>query len=516
MKVRKMSAYLILVTFLLFASTVSPVRAQEPPFANCRLGVGGAYNPHVGDYDIAQLNIGRYENWNTNSDPYTNLGLPADVEFVQTVRVHQDKGDEWFGPPRVYASNAYKVRPDLPTIASVAASQPGSLWLIGSEIERVDWWEFGGWSGQDEILPEVYATAFHEIQDVIKTADPTAKIAIGGIVEATPLRLWYLDRVWDSYYTQYGYSMSDDIDVWNIHGFILREVRNSWGAEIPAGLNNIGGFLFGANIATVAAAHHEITYFQQFTEAFREWMAAHGERNKPLINTEYGILYKELGGYQITDQQVNDYLSDTLYYMLTATDQETGFPADKNRLVQSWFWYSLDDTNWNGNLFNPNTKNLTTFGTTWRDKVTSPTNPLASQPLHNLLVVNLRANPNPALSVGGTATVTLLVDVANSGNTSTATGNSIQVKVNFWDGVPNWSGSSVIASQTIDDLPGCGGFITVEAQWLNLPKGRHTWYAEVVPVTGETDVGDNIDSSVVFVWGPEAYFPIMLKEYSEP
>jgi hypothetical protein len=515
MKVRKMSAYLILVTFLFFASTVSPVRAQEPPFANCRLGVGGAYASYIGDFDIAQLNMGQYQNWRTNSDPYLNLGLPADVEFVQTVRVHQDKGDERFGPPRVYASNQYKVRPDLPTIASVAASQPGSLWLIGNEMEKVDWWEEGRWRGQDETLPEVYATAFHEIQDVIKTADPTAKIAIGGIVAATPLRLRYLDRVWDSYYTQYGYSMGDDIDVWNIHGFILREVRDSWGADIPAGQRNLGGFLFGANLATVTAAHQNITYFQQFTEAFREWMAAHGERNKPLINTEYGILYKELGEYQFTDQQVNDYLIDTLHYMLTATDAETGLPVDKNRLVQSWFWYSLDDANWNGNLFDPNTKALTTFGTTWRDSVTSPTNPMASQPVHNLLVANLRTKPNPAyVSGGGTATVTLLVDIANSGNTWTATGNSIQV--NFWDGVPNLPGSSVIASQTIDDLPGCGGFTTMEAVWPNRPKGSHTWYAEVVPITGETDVGDNIDSSVVFVFGPGAYLPTTPNEFSEP
>jgi hypothetical protein len=515
MKVRKMSAYLILVTFLFFASTVSPVRAQEPPFANCRLGVGGAYASYIGDFDIAQLNMGQYQNWRTNSDPYLNWGLPADVEFVQTVRVHQDKGDERFGPPRVYASNQYKVRPDLPTIASVAASQPGSLWLIGNEMEKVDWWEEGRWRGQDETLPEVYATAFHEIQDVIKTADPTARIAIGSIVAATPLRLRYLDRVWDSYYTQYGYSMGDDIDVWNIHGFILREVRDSWGADIPAGQRNLGGFLFGANLATVTAAHQNITYFQQFTEAFREWMAAHGERNKPLINTEYGILYKELGEYQFTDQQVNDYLIDTLHYMLTATDAETGLPVDKNRLVQSWFWYSLDDANWNGNLFDPNTKALTTFGTTWRDSVTSPTNPMASQPVHNLLVANLRTKPNPAyVSGGGTATVTLLVDIANSGNTWTATGNSIQV--NFWDGVPNLPGSSVIASQAIDDLPGCGGLTTAEAVWPNRPKGSHTWYAEVVPITGETDVGDNIDSSVVFVFGPGAYLPTTPNEFSEP
>lgn len=513
MKVQRSLISLILVTILFFLSNGSSAMAQDP-FANCRLGVGGRDQPHVGDYDITQLNIGRYLDWWFSSAPHSDsdLGLPADIEYLQTVHVHQDKGDDWWGPPRVYASDNYKTSPSLSQVANMAASQSGSLWLIGNEIDRVDWWDTDGWGGQNEITPEVYATAFHEIRDVIKTADPTARIGIGSVVQPTPLRLEYLDRVWNSYVAQYGYSMGNDIDVWNVHGFILREVRDSWGAEVPAGLDDLGGFLHGANIPTVLAAHHDLDYFQEFTEELREWMAAHGERNKPLINTEYGILYKSLGGYVITDQQVDDFLTGSLYYLLTATDEETGFPADKNRLVQSWFWYSLNDEIWNGNLFDPNTQALTRFGTTWEEFATHPGNPMASQPQHNLLVANLRAEPNRfVISPGETVTVTLFVDVANSGNIATSTGGNF---VEFWDGLPNASGSNLLATRPVADLPGCGGFATVEAEWpINRGIGVHTWYAEVAPISSETDYEDNTASSFVTGAGPLIYLPIIMENH---
>jgi hypothetical protein len=360
------------------------------------------------------------------------------------------------------------------------------------------------------MTPEVYATAFHEIRSAIKAADPTARIGIGGLVEATPLRLAYLDRVWNSYASQYGHSMGKDIDVWSIHGFLLREVRHSWGAEIPAGFDNEDadpnnnyrpqdGFLYGANTATVIAQHHNIHKFKEFTTALRRWMADHGERTKPLINTEYGILYKSVGRYTIGASQVNAYMVASLNYLLTATSTQIGYPLDENRLVQSWFWYSLNDDDWNGNLFNPNTKALTTFGRNWKTYVSSHAHPLASRPLRNLLVANLRASPNPArVPRGQTATVMLKVDVANSGNTITATGNRIQVS--FWEGYPGKPHSRQIGgTQMINDLPGCGGFATVEVAWPNLTPGKHVWYAKVKPIDHETHSDDNIKSGVVWV-----------------
>lgn len=503
---RKQLTFVLAMVFLL-ASTASPAGGQES-FANCRLGIGGIPTDVTG-YDVSQLNTGLYLDWQASSSRPS--GLPSEVEYIQTVRVHQDKGANWFGPPRVYASDNYRVKPDLTTIANIAASQPGSLWLIGNEIERVDWWGGNGWSGQDEITPVVYARAFHDIQSVIKGADPSARIAIGGVIEATPLRLEYLDRVWDSYYAQYGYPMGNDIDAWNVHGFILREVRNSWGAEIPAGLDDLCGFLCNATTAEILAAHRNIAHLVQFTVALRTWMAAHGERNKPLFNTEYGILYRDHLGPPITSQQVSQYLTASFDYLLTAADEDIGFPADENRLVQGWVWYSLNDDYWNGNLFNPNTQALTTVGTTWRNYVSDPGNPLASQSQRNLLVTNLKASQEVVfVDPGETATVTLQAVVANSGNTETRSNNIV---VRFWDGVPDGPGSELIATRTLNDLRGCGGFTTVEVEWSGIAVGDHTWYVQVEPIADETSVGDNTASGVVSVRvaGERLFLPLIFK-----
>ncbi|MFQ5610864.1 MAG: DUF11 domain-containing protein [Anaerolineae bacterium] len=483
----------VVLALYLLAGLVPPARAQGPePFANCRLGVGGV-EPDVLGYDLEPLNLGLYLDWWVR-DP-TPPGLPPGVDYIYTVHVHQDKvGSVWWGPGPYVDPPSYTVAPNLATVANIAANHPGSLWRVGNEIERRDWSNGDGtWGGQNEITPELYATAFHEVQQAIRAADPTARIAIGSVIEATPLRLAYLDRVWDSYLNQYGYSMGQDIDVWIVHGFTLREVRDSWGAEIPAGLDDTSGFLYGASTSEVLAAHLNLAYFRQFTEAMRAWMAAKGERNKPLINTEYGVLYRQLGGIQVTPQQVNDYLTASFDYLLTATDDQTGFPADENRLVQGWVWYSLQDGYWNGNLFDSTTKTLTSAGTTWQGYVSD----LA--PRQNLLAINLRASPNPAFAwTGNPISVTLKADIANSGNSQTTTGNNL--RVSFWDGPPGDPGSSQIGStQTLNDLPGCGRFTPVEVTWPNLTGGDHTWYVQIEPVANETNPDDNTASSLVSV-----------------
>ena len=509
---------LVLTVAVLAAPLGGQARAQGPTsFPNCRFGAAGLSTDLVG-FDLEQLNIGMYSDWIADSPP---VGLPTGIEYIQTVRVHQDKdGSSWHGGGSYSTPPSYSVNPSLATVASLAATYPRSLWLIGNEIERVDWQNGdGSYGGQGEITPELYAEAFHEIQNVIKSADATAYVALGGVIQGTPLRLTYLDRVWDSHLAKYGYPIGDDIDVWNVHGFMLREVRNSWGAEIPAGLPDNSGFLSEYDASTypgfqaIIAAHHDMAYFRQFIEAFRAWMAAHGQQNKPLINTEYGILLN-IGPTQLTI----DYMTATFDYMLSASNVSTGYPADKYRLLQGWVWVGVNgDASWfpYGSLFDSSTKNLTTVGNAWKSYVTNVNHPLASQPQHNLLVTRPQTNPSLAfVPTGQTADVTLSVNVANSGNRPTSTGHDIQVK--FWDGPPHAPGSNQIgATQSSNDLPGCGrGSKTVQIVWPNRGAGSYTWYAEVVAIGGETDSTDNVTSGtfLVFEGDPSRTFlPIVTK-----
>jgi hypothetical protein len=312
-----------------------------------RFGVG-VVGEGISDYDVEQLRASWYVDWGAREDP----PHPAGMEYVQMVRLHQ-KTLCW--PTRTrdrtacpYLDEYVLTYPgSLSEVASIAQSNPGSLWLIGNEMDRRDW--EGG--GQDEMLPELYAQAYYDLYHFIKASDPTARIAIGAVVQPTPLRLEYLDKVVAEYESITNGDMIP-VDVWNIHNMILREVIYQYGADIPPGSDAFAG----GNCKDEHSEPRQCTYedaddiglFQQQILDFRQWMKDKGERNKPLIISEYSVLYGKHQGFDY--QRVKDYLYATFDYLTTATDTQLGYPADGNRLVQRWAWYSLNDTSFEGAL----------------------------------------------------------------------------------------------------------------------------------------------------------------------
>ena len=286
------------------------------PSARDRFGVGVPLGP-ITDYPVERLGLGWYLNWRVEVDP----PRPGGVAFWQMVRVSE----------RGY-------HPDPDTIRAAAAANPGSVWLIGNEPDVI-------W--QDNTTPERYAVIYHELYRLIKSVDPTARIAIGGVAQPTPLRLAYLDRVLEAYRVRYGRPMP--VDVWNAHNFILREERDSWGVGIPPGVEAESGMLYEIQ------EHDDLTLFREQLFAFRRWMAARGQRDRPLVVSEYGIVMP--ADYGFDPARVEAFMTATFDLFLTLTDPEVGYPADGGRLVQWWCWYSLADTMYpTGNLFDPDTK----------------------------------------------------------------------------------------------------------------------------------------------------------------
>ncbi len=319
-----------------------------PPAPLWRFGVALTRRA-LTDYDsygLVSMRFGWYVNFTVSANPSTPYG----VEYLPTVRVKQDKlaadGSTTscrFGP-YYKTPYSYSVSPSVSQIQSVAASRPGMTWLIGNEMERVDSLGSSACNRQDEILPELYARAYHDLYSAIKSADPTAQVAIGGMVEFTNLRSQYLDRVWAEYALLYGQTMP--VDIWNIHLYVLPEVKNSWGADIPAGLSETSG----AQYTTLD--HIDFTKAWAQIVSLRTWMKAHGQQNKPLIITEYGVLwpawldcpaYPNTSGCPYTPEQVRDsVMYPSFDAFLNWTDTNIGYPADGNRLVQRWNWFSID------------------------------------------------------------------------------------------------------------------------------------------------------------------------------
>ncbi len=294
-------------------TATAPAPASGWP-ADWRQRIGlGVTNGVLTQVNWGEALPGWYLDWKIHLAPTPMRG----VEFAQMARVQQ-------GEPRNSAADLQRV----------AQANPGSIWLIGNEPD-VAW--------QDNSTPQQYVTAYHDLYQLLKAADPTARVAIGGISQVTPLRMRYLQQIWDLYRAQYGADMP--VDIWNIHTFVLREERDSWGVGLPPGFEDAtDGALW--NIED----HNRLDLVEQQVITFRQWMAAHGQRQKSLIVTEYGILMP--ADYGFAPEVVARYLADSFAYFATARDARLGKPDDDNRLVQRWCWFSTaDDTYPTGNLF---------------------------------------------------------------------------------------------------------------------------------------------------------------------
>ncbi len=294
-----------------------------------RFGITGGIG-HAAAALQAGLPFSALLNWNVAVD------VPqADFEFWQMVRIEE----------------AGIRRTTWEEITLAIQANPGSYWMVGNEPD-VRW--------QDNVTPQRYAEIYHEVYSFIKERDPEAKVVIGGVTQPTPLRRAYLDIVLDTYEETYGQEMP--VDVWNVHAFTLREERDSWGVDIPPGMDDELAILYEIE------DHDNLEILEQNLTDFRAWMLERGYGDKPLIISEYGILMPE--DYGFPHERVAEFLtgSFTLFENLTGA---AGYQPDDGRLVQRWFWYSVYDGEVypTGNLFSPSGGELTLLGETWAEYV---------------------------------------------------------------------------------------------------------------------------------------------------
>lgn len=457
--------------------TVAAVAASDdwyvyPPFPSesDRFGVGLAGPAEsILAYDVESLGVGWYVNWNIAVTP----PHPNGVAFMQDIRLS--------------GGNLSSLQ-DVETIQAALQANPGAVWLIGNEPDSI-------WL--DNCTPVQYAVAYNEWYHFVKAHDATAKVAFGGLVQATPLRILYLDRVWQAYQDAYGEQMP--VDVWVVHGFIFPEVRGGWGADIPPGMDADAHLGMQYEIRD----HDDMDIFAEQIVRFRQWMADHGQREKPLVVNEYGItvwpdIYDE-DGQQFTDERVIAFMHVTFDYFLTATDPDLGYTADGNRLVQAWAWYSTDDDvyqdgqrigeGYNGDLFTgAYTKTLTALGQGFVDYVA----PLVT-PYDDLYPVRLQAGS--LVPVQGQQVITLTVEVGNWGREPVQA-----VEVQFWDGAPGAGGTPVGPVGAIPEVPGrYEGTGQVDVTWTVPSAGVHTVWAVVDPQNeiAESDEENNRISAVV-------------------
>ncbi len=247
--------------------------------------------------------------WYLNYSGYKSYVEPSS-EFIFTIRLFQLKAngvrfDEYTVSPPVtdyYYDENGALQPGL---GAFLDRYPGATWVIGNEIDIDN-------STQDNMMPAVYAKAYHEIYHYIKSGDPTAKVAIGSVLQATPGRLQYLDIVLDTYKSLYGEVIP--IDIWNIHFYILAERTMNPEPQHADGKIALGTdpnlAMFSTHDPNLCpspnlpdtpendprpdvycrAEHDSVRIFSEQVRTFRTWMKQRGQQDKPLIITEFGIL----------------------------------------------------------------------------------------------------------------------------------------------------------------------------------------------------------------------------------
>ncbi|HSH02158.1 MAG TPA: hypothetical protein VLL52_06515 [Anaerolineae bacterium] len=501
---------------------------------NCRFGVVAGQGQTAW---AEEMDIGWHLTFNTGYDPNTIL------TNVPMIRIKQDKDNNGTDdyPYDDNYHDSYTVTPPLTPqgLGARVAATPGQLWIIGNEPDVRGF--------QDETMPDMYARAYHEIYTFIKQYDPSAKVSIAGLSTITPGRLNYLDQVWDSYIARYGHPIP--VDAWNMHLYILAEVQQHT-ANSPTPLYADGQYALGTSPSLgkwsplpglsdytqecarsrvyCRAEHDSFSIFREQIIAMRQWMKDHGQQEKPLLLSEFSLLYPYItdadGNCEylqdefqncFTPQRVNAYMDSTVNYLLSATDPNLGPSFDNGRLVQQWLWFSLwadpESSGGSSNLLLPNYSDytpgdldaLSEIGQNYHTHV-------QSDPLY----INLHGVTGSHTSVSlesnaTTASPTIRAYFYNNGNTAI----DDTFVVSFYD---EDNGGTVFTSTGISpSVLGCARDLYVaEVVWPNLTPGIHHFSARIdsTNVVNETNNNDNIVYGFVIVDGSSLYMPAIARQ----
>ena len=433
----------------------------------------------ITNYDLSSIGVGSYLDWGINR----NRSVASNIGYSRVILVDN----------KSYTQSAL-------TLPTKLSANPGAVWIIGNEPDSEV-------SYQDHVTAETYAERFFTLATAIRQSDPTAKIGFGTVIMPTPVRLFYLDKV-ITRLTQLAGDRATAlalIDIYSIHAFLLNEEplyndagqNVSWGAGVPLGYD---AATWPKPEVLDGSQTIDITKFQARIIAFRQWMQKLGQQNKPLWITEYGSLLPTF--LNISDEESAAYMEQTFNFMLGTKDAALGYAGDDNRLVQKWYWYSLNGRvdHFGGSLYDPLTLNLTAVG----EHFISYNPSLAAVPVVD---PDVYVESNLVIIPGLAGDITVRVKVGNTVISDRLTGVNVELTI---DG-------NVIGSVPLD-IPRCGGVGTASFTLKNvLEMGKtYTASARVEPAAGNGVDINPVNDSVIFaqITIPHYTFmslPLMLK-----
>ena len=484
--------------------------------ANCRYGIVAGRSEYV---HVPRIGAGWFLDFNPPDRP--KLIPENNAEFVHVFKTFQEKSA--YGQ---YLPSYKTIVPLNEEFASYLQENPGDLWLIGNEVDRgPDPGKIEG--GQGDMYPEIYAQAYHDVRAFIKKHDPTARTALSGLVQVTPGRLQYLDKVWNAYQQQYGTPMP--VDIWNMHIYILPEVEVdgltpngianiALGSDPTLGKRSSGG---KAQLCTdpdvyCSAEHDDIDIFVEQVFAMRHWMKEHGQQQKPLILSEFSIIYPFVDdgnscylsdeyGNCFTPDRVSTFMAAAFDHLSLLKDEQLGYAMDDNRLVQQWLWFSMYSGSLGvvSNILEPDKQTLTQIGESFKQTV------FAEPSVVNLVVEKIPRVVVP-VDQSGKATALIAVMFRNNGNMAVEK----PFTVTFYE--DQTQGIEIGSVDISVPVRGCSTNVYhAKVEWPDLAPGEYSFWVTIdskdVIDEGSPQQQDNRENGLVLVNPESSYLPLLLR-----
>ncbi len=482
---------------------------------NCRYGaseLGGASNAPF----ITEMNLGWKNNFQVN---FATKGIDT-ANYTPTIRLYQipdgdgDNTNDSYGIKKDGATELELTDDPSNGLGYQVTQNPGVLWLVGNEPDRA--------VAQDALYPQVYARAYHDIYHFIKERDPSAEIAVAGLVQVSENRLQYLTLMWDAYLQYYGTPMP--VDVWNMHAYAFPERRfdntniYAWVA-LGTDRNNALYYsegdpsLCGQADVRCIAEHDDIDILKQQITDMRLWMKERGQQQKPLVISEYGLLFpyeqdtptqcfiEDEFGNCFTEQRNVDFANNSFALLESYIDPALGYSLDNNRMVQQWLWFATRSEPQNKyKLVNEEGTALTSLGVAFRDQI--QTKPL----IGNLFFHSASAAPVELQNSTATGAVSLVV--INNGTQAIIDPITISL---YSDAALTNEVSSIVLE---GGVRGCTTDLAhAEIEWPNLSAGIHQYWIKIDSNNqfDETSETDNVITGSIYVDQPTIYLPTIRK-----
>ncbi len=258
-----------------------------------------------------------------NEWPFARFGV--DVGDVPATAAQLDElGPVWYmdyhwdtptlaAHGRLFIVHCNQLEPNAQRIGKAMQAGGASWWSLGNEPNDPN---------QDNVTPEEYAALYHQFESLADEA-PQCRLVPAGLGNADWRWAAEFRQIFERKYGHY-----PKVYAWNIHDYMLEAHLDPYDVDV----------------------------FKHRIVEFRHWMESIGDGHKPLLLSEFGVLYGSGCCNRPVDppEKIREFMQDTTTWLV------------ESNTVAAWAWFASDARPYNGSLFDTEGR-LNELGALYRD-----------------------------------------------------------------------------------------------------------------------------------------------------